>query len=114
MGAATRRHVQLCDRCADFERRVLELEVQLRAACDVAPRPATVNELPGATMLRACGGEASVEPVPQMGFGLIPVDACLPEGRRALIVQASPEEMAAHSALLERLGDDRIWRDVTP
>jgi len=50
----------------------------------------------------------------EQGFGLIPGDARLPEGRRPLVVQASEEEMAAHSALLARLGDDRIWRDVAP
>jgi len=41
--------------------------------------------------------------------GLIPVDARLPTGRRSRVVQASPEELDAHGALLKRLGEACIW-----
>ncbi|MDH5528161.1 MAG: DNA polymerase III subunit epsilon [Nitrospirota bacterium] len=42
-------------------------------------------------------------------LGLIPVGATLPAGRSARIVDAHPQELEAHQALLERLGDGRIW-----
>jgi DNA polymerase-3 subunit epsilon len=49
----------------------------------------------------------------QVGTSLIPQGATLPVGRQPLLVAgASSEELAAHAAILARLGDDCIWQEA--
>ncbi len=57
------------------------------------------------------GPSATVEQKPVVALsGLLPQGAALPEGRRAVVASVSIEELDAHRAILDRLGEARIWR----
>jgi DNA polymerase-3 subunit epsilon len=60
----------------------------------------------GADAARDAGDEEALTPV-----GTVPLVSALPEGRQALLAAPSADELDAHEAILNRLGEQRIWRD---
>jgi DNA polymerase-3 subunit epsilon len=122
LAEAKRRHPRqrnsldaLCRRYAvDNTQRTLHgalLDAQILADVYVAMLGGHQTSLTGLESAWGAETEGEADTGAEAVHGLIPAGALLPPGRRALVATATPEELAAHALLLERLGDARIWHE---